>query len=151
MEEKVWVSVSGAEMEDGAEGEKISRLVRGRLREVNGRHHVLYETGEEGSPERRYCHLVLAEDHAEVRESGEAEVRMRFLRGESAGGFYKTGYGTLEVETVTDTYSYQETESEIRAGISYRLRTGGEDAASRRLEIVVSRKPGDFTKSLTEE
>ena len=108
--------------------------LKGTLKMVSGRYHLLYE--EENEDGRIRNHLILSEDSMEIRRSGAVESYMQFVPGTCTEFFYKNRYGSVPFSVRTEQYRLHIDESSLSASLRYILMTA-EEPDSRPHELSV--------------
>ena len=115
-------------------GEEAELTLKGTLKQVAGRCHLLYE--EELDGEKIRNHLILSEDSMEIRRSGAVESCMRFVPGMCTDFFYKNRYGSIPFRVRTEEYRLHGDACSLSVFLRYVLMTD-EDSDSRPVELSV--------------
>lgn len=132
------MSVSGTQT-----GETLEVNAPGSYYKKGAMHYVLYEETDRESGQVIKTRLKFNGAKAEINRSGAVNVSFDFEKGKHNTSSMVTPYGTLLIETDTDSLEVEESEPEIGIKIGYRLGMGGEPYADCRLEIIIKSKSLD--------
>lgn len=150
MTKDVWVSVFGTQQglqscgeTDGDTGDIIKVNAPGCYYKKGDRHYVLYEETDRESGQVIKTRLKFNGEQVEIGRSGAVNVSFDFEEKKHGVSSLVTPYGTLVIETDTDSLRIDESESMIGIKIGYRLGMDDEPYADCRLEIIIKAKSSD--------
>lgn len=150
MTKDVWVSVFGTQQglqscgeTDGDTGDIIKVNAPGCYYKKGDRHYILYEETDRESGQVIKTRLKFNGEQVEINRSGAINVSFDFGEKKHSASSLVTPYGTLMLETDTESLKIDESESEIGIQIGYRLGMDGEPYADCRLEIIIKAKSLD--------
>lgn len=119
MTKDVLVSVAGIQFEIDEE-EVIEVITSGNYYFKNGKHYVLYEERDEqqGVTKNR---IKIEQNRVEMKKTGAITTNMIFEDGKENITYYNTGFGTLLVQTKTNSIEVLEREDFIHVKILYSM------------------------------
>lgn len=135
MTKDVLVSVAGIQFEIDEE-EVIEVITSGNYYFKNGKHYVLYEERDEqqGLTKNR---IKIEPNRVEMKKTGAITTNMVFEDGKENITYYNTGFGTLLVQTKTNSIEVLEREDFIYVKILYSMDVNYAHVSDCRVEIKV--------------
>lgn len=135
MTKDVLVSVAGIQFEIDEE-EVIEVITSGNYYFKNGKHYVLYEERDEqqGVTKNR---IKIEPNRVEMKKTGAITTNMVFEDGKENITYYNTGFGTLLVQTKTNSIEVLERENFIYVKILYSMDVNYAHVSDCRVEIKV--------------
>lgn len=135
MTKDVLVSVAGIQFEIDEE-EVIEVITSGNYYFKNGKHYVLYEERDEqqGLTKNR---IKIEPNRVEMKKTGAITTNMVFEDGKENITYYNTGFGTLLVQTKTNSIEVLERENFIYVKILYSMDVNYAHVSDCRVEIKV--------------
>lgn len=120
---------------DAGKAESVEVTVPGLYFYRNSQHVVLYQdTQEQGGGKNM---LKMTKEWLRMKKSGVLETTMEFQPGKEHLTDYRTPYGTMKVQTVTQAYELTEGEDLLKVMLEYGLTMNGAQQLRNRLEIEV--------------
>lgn len=118
--------------------EPVELITTGEYYYRNNTHYLLYEETIEGYREPTHNMLKLRPGMMEVRKKGVINVQMVFEPDKKTVAYYRTPYGTMELEIAAWGVSITETKREMKIVANYSLGVNQSPAADCKMEIRVT-------------
>lgn len=127
------------EEEQGQE-EPMELITVGEYYLRNNTHYFLFDEMMEGFREPTHNMIKFRPGKMEVRKKGSVDVQMIFERDKKNLAFYKTPFGTMEMEIATTKVAMEETEEKMEIRAEYALGINGNPVADCVMQLRVTPK-----------
>jgi uncharacterized beta-barrel protein YwiB (DUF1934 family) len=143
MTKEVLIHMKGLQiMNDPGSGENepLELITPGEYYYRNNTHYLLYDEVMEGYAKPIHNMIKIRPDMMEVRKKGVIDVQMIFERDKKNIAFYRTPYGTMEMEIAATKVMMQETAKWMEIQAEYALGMNGSAVADCVMQIRVTPK-----------
>lgn len=120
--------------------EPIELITTGEYYYRNNTHYLLYEESIEGYQEPTHNMLKLRPGMMEVRKRGVINVQMIFEPDKKTAAYYRTPYGTMELEIAAWGVTLEKTKEGMKILANYSLGMNQNPAADCEMEIRITPK-----------
>ncbi|MDO4445554.1 MAG: DUF1934 domain-containing protein [Bacillota bacterium] len=142
MTKEVLIHMKGLQTLGGLEEseEPVEMMTVGEYYFRNGAHYLLYEENMEGFQEPTHNMIKIRPGLMEVKKKGLINVHMIFERDKKNLAFYKTPFGTMEMDVSATRVIMEEADSWMKIRADYALGMNGSPMADCTMEIRVTPK-----------
>lgn len=142
MTKDVLIHIKGLQMLEGVseQEEPVEVLTTGEYYYRNHAHYLIYEEIVEENQETVKNRVKFRPGFMEVRKKGAVEVQMIFEENKKNLAFYKTPFGTIEMEIVATRVNVNEQDEYLQIDADYALGMNGSSVADCSIEIRVTPK-----------
>ncbi|NCB92909.1 MAG: DUF1934 domain-containing protein [Clostridia bacterium] len=141
MTKEVLIHMKGLQALDGAQAEDdepLELICAGEYYYRNHTHYLLYDEVMEGFTEPTHNMIKIRPGLMEVRKKGVVNVQMTFERDKKNVAYYKTPFGTMEMEINATRVVMQETDKWMEIQAEYALGMNGSAVADCIMQIRVT-------------
>lgn len=142
MTKEVLIHMSGLQTleEEQGQEEPLELITVGEYYLRNNTHYLLYDEIMEGFQEPTHNFIKVRPGKMEVRKKGVVDVQMIFEKDKKNLAFYKTPFGTMEMEIATTKVTMEETEELMEIRAEYALGINGNPVADCVMNLRVTPK-----------
>lgn len=141
MTKDVFIRISGIHIEAGEDKqEPIEVICPGTYYKKDGKHYILYEEIQPDDNSVTKNTVKVCKGHYEVIKRGASNTHLIFEEGKNHTTMYETPYGSLFMDTYTDSVIFEETGDEFLIQVEYELKVNGEKIADCIIQMNVEAK-----------